>query len=404
MTSPNPLVAPVVDAPVSPWEGVWLAEDVSTIVAGVRSRSWVDVSIGGVSAGLDTLAFAVDPVGSVLQYGASWLMEHVRPLTEALDWLAGDPGQITAGAQTWRNVAAALHANTDDALRSVRWDTSEWEGTAGDAYRDWTSNQQNAITALATAADGMATIVEEAGFLIATVREMVRDAIAIVVSRLLDYAAEELFSLGALTGLVLNQATALCSAWGDRIARWMRKLLGSLRRLNGLADKLHEAMEAIARLLRRMGGRGGHSGGLTSPSGKPDPGRKPRGPRTRAHPTKKKDLGLRRENETADLLVQLGYDVEQNPPPNQFGKHPDYRVEGEYFDCYSPTTNDLDTIRDEVSGKVKEKQADRIVLNLEDCPRSMTEIRDVLERKPVADLQEILVVKDGRLIRFYPFS
>ena len=51
------------------------------------------------------------------------------------------------------------------------------------------------VTALATAANGMATIVEEAGLVIAAVREMVRDAIAIVVSRLIDYAVEELFSL-----------------------------------------------------------------------------------------------------------------------------------------------------------------------------------------------------------------
>jgi uncharacterized protein YukE len=403
MTSPNPLVAPVVDAPVSPWEGVWLAEDVSTIVAGVRSRSWVDVSIGGVSAGLDTLAFAVDPVGSVLQYGASWLMEHVRPLTEALDWLAGDPGQITAGAQTWRNVAAALHATTDDALRSVRWDTSEWEGTAGDAYRDWTSNQQNAITALATAADGMATIVEEAGFLIATVREMVRDAIAIVVSRLLDYAAEELFSLGALTGLVLNQATALCSAWGDRIARWMRKLLGSLRRLNGLADKLHEAMEAIARLLRRMGGGGGGSR-FTQPTGKPGPGRRPRGRPTRADADKSNWQPHRRENESAVVLAEHGYDVEQNPPENVHGKNPDYRIEGKYFDCYAPSTDSLDTIRKRISTKVKTKQADRLVLNLDDCPRSMADIRGMLERKPVTGLQEILVIRGGEIVPFFPFS
>jgi hypothetical protein len=57
-----------------------------------------------------------------------------------------------------------------------------------------------------------------------------------------------------------------------------------------------------------------------------------------------------------------------------------------------------------VSGKVKEGQADRIVLNLDDCPRSMDEIRGVLERKPITNLKEILVVKDGKVVPFYPFS
>ena len=57
------------------------------------------------------------------------------------------------------------------------------------------------------------------------------------------------------------------------------------------------------------------------------------------------------------------------------------------------TQGDLDNIRDSISKKVKTlKQADRIVLNLDDCPRSVEEIRAVLEGNPVVGLQEIIVV------------
>ena len=45
-----------------------------------------------------------------------------------------------------------------------------------------------------------------------------------------------------------------------------------------------------------------------------------------------------------------------------------------------------------------------IVLNLEDCPRSIEDIRSILQRKPINGLKEILVVKDGRVIQFYPFN
>ena len=255
MTSPNPLVAPEVDAPVSPWAGVWLAEDVEQILSGVRGGSWVDASIGGASAGMDALALVVDPAGTLLQYGVAWLLEHVKPLSEALDWLAGDPGAIAAQAQTWRNVAGAIDSHVDELIRGVRWDTSEWIGEAGDAYRAWAGNQQQALTALATAARTMAAAVEGAGTLIAGVRVMVRDAIAVVVSRLITYAVEEIFSLGAGTPAVVTQVTALCSAWGDRIAHWLRALLDSLRRLRGLTDQLTEALEAIKKLLRRLADR-----------------------------------------------------------------------------------------------------------------------------------------------------
>jgi uncharacterized protein YukE len=400
---PRPPLVAVADPGISadPWAGVWIAEDIETIIAGVKSGSWIDTSLGAVSAGLDALAFVSDPIGSLLQYGVAWIIEHVKPLSEALDWLAGDPGQIAAHAQTWRNVAGSLRDRSADLDRSARWNTGDWTGAASDAYRTWSGQQKDAVGALAGAADTMAAITEGAGMLVAGVRMMVRDAIAVLVSRLITYAAEEAFSFGLATPLVVEQVTTLCASWGARIAKWLRGLVSSLTHLRGLSDKLHVAIEAIKKLLTRLRGRGKD---VTTPSGKPDPDRKPRGDRTKAHPTKKTDRGKRRENESADTLSEHGFDVEQNPPPKPNGREPDYKIEGEYFDNYAPNTNDLDNLRDGVSDKVKKGQADRIVLNLDDSPRSMDEIRGVLERKPVTGLKEIMVIKDGKVIPFFPFE
>jgi hypothetical protein len=127
---------------------------------------------------------------------------------------------------------------------------------------------------------------------------------------------------------------------------------------------------------------------VTTPSGKPDPGRKPRGQRTDAHPTRRKDRPLRRENESAEVLAQHGYDVEQNPPTNPHGKNPDYRIEGEYFDCYAPDTDRVDNIRTKLSQKVASRQAERLVLNMDDTTVSMEELADMLRRKPIANLKE----------------
>ena len=249
----NPLVAPTVDAPVSPWAGIWLADDVESIAGAVQDRSWVELSVAGASASMDVLAFVADPFGSLLQYGIAWMLEHVRPLAEALDWLAGDPDAIAAQTQTWRNIAGALRDNTDDLARAVRWDTTEWEGEAGDAYRAWSTTQQNTITALAQAADTMAVMTDAAASLIAGVRQMVRDAIAVVVAHLIDYAIEELASLGAATAVVANQVAILCATWSDRISHWIRDLLASLRNLEALSTRLREALDAIKALLRRLG-------------------------------------------------------------------------------------------------------------------------------------------------------
>jgi len=58
----------------------------------------------------------------------------------------------------------------------------------------------------------MAAITEGAGVLVAGVRMLVRDAIATCVSRLIVYAAEEAFSLGFATPLVVEQVTTTVAA------------------------------------------------------------------------------------------------------------------------------------------------------------------------------------------------
>ncbi len=41
---------------------------------------------------------------------------------------------------------------------------------------------------------------------------------------------------------------------------------------------------------------------------------------------------------------------------------------------------------------------------MDDTPATMDQIADMLRRKPIADLKEILVVRDGKVIPFFPFS
>lgn len=251
----NPLVAARVDAPADPWAGVWLAEDIDLIRRGVENGSWIDGTLGVVSASLDALALITDPAGTLLQYGISWLIEHVQPLSDALDWLAGDPAQIAAHAQTWRNVAGRLDESVLDLRDAVRRDLIDWNGAAADAYRAWASQQQAAVDALARASLAMAAITEGAGYLVAAVRVLVRDAIATVVSRLVVYAAEAAATLGVATPLVVEQAAALVASWCARIARWLKALLASLRRLVPVIEQLSGIISDLKRILNRLRGR-----------------------------------------------------------------------------------------------------------------------------------------------------
>ncbi|MBW4701218.1 WXG100 family type VII secretion target [Micromonospora sp. RL09-050-HVF-A] len=248
----NPLVATASDAGPSAWAGIWICEDIELIAQGVRTDSWIDGSLGVVSAGLDALALVSDPVGALLQYGIAWLIEHVKPLSEALDWLAGDPAQITAHAQTWRNVAAALRADAVELTHAVRTEVAGWGGDAGTAYRAWAAGQHQAITGLARGADTLAAATEGAAGLVAAVRLLVRDAIAACVSRLIVYAGELLATGGLATPWVVEQVTTLVGSWAARIARLLRGLLASLRRLLPELRRLGDLIEKLKQALNRL--------------------------------------------------------------------------------------------------------------------------------------------------------
>jgi hypothetical protein len=115
----------------------------------------------------------------------------------------------------------------------------------------------------------MALITEGAGTLIGTVRMMVRDAVATVVSRLIVYAAELLATAGLAAPLVAEQVATLCASWGARIARWLKGLIASLRRLLSEGGRLGQLIETLKTRL---------TGDPTGPDGRgagPDGGKTP---------------------------------------------------------------------------------------------------------------------------------
>jgi uncharacterized protein YukE len=260
--APNPLVAPRQDS--TGWDdGIWIVEDLSTVMAGFRSGSWIDTSIGGFAASMDALAVVTDPLGSLVSMGLAWLMEHVKPLSDALDWLAGDPDQIAAYGQTWLNVSTAARTSATDLGTAVDRQTAGWTGEAGEAYRNHAAIQQTALTGIAEAAAGISQLVHGAGLVVALVREMVRDLIAEFVSvlavRIWEWLAEAGLTLGLATPLVISQVAALVGRWVGKIARLLNGLISSLRKLMPIIQRLGRLIESLKDLLRRLRRRPGTS-------------------------------------------------------------------------------------------------------------------------------------------------
>src|SRR5262245_1691438 len=109
----NPLVATAQD-PTTAVTGIGIAESAQGLAHGVSNGDWVEAGLSAVGVGLEVLSMVIDPLGTLASYGVSWLIEHVRPLKEALDWFAGDPPVIQSFSDTWGNVAGEVNSIAAD--------------------------------------------------------------------------------------------------------------------------------------------------------------------------------------------------------------------------------------------------------------------------------------------------
>ncbi|WP_433868905.1 WXG100 family type VII secretion target [Saccharopolyspora sp. CA-218241] len=277
----NPLVAEREDSTQS-FSGVPILESVNETQKAIESGDWASGVMGAVGTGLDALGMALDPFGAILSAGVGWLMEHVGPLSDALDSLTGDPDQIEAHSKTWKNISTELGAVNTEMTALVESDTAGWIGAAGDAYRARSEDTTALIAAAQQAADGASSGIATAGEVVAGVRTLVRDIIAELVGSLISWALQVLATLGLAMAWVVPQVVAAVAKVAAQIA--------------DITTKLIKAMKALAPLLKKLGGSFGDAkkhldeikadgGKADGPAPQPVPGAAARRPPPRPEPT-----------------------------------------------------------------------------------------------------------------------
>jgi contact-dependent growth inhibition (CDI) system CdiA-like toxin len=114
------------------------------------------------------------------------------------------------------------------------------------------------------------------------------------------------------------------------------------------------------------------------------------------------ERGRRRENESAQVYAEHGFDVEQNPSfPG--AKDPDFRIEGKIFDSFAPARGkSVRNIWSVARGKVADDQTRRVSLNLDDSDVSIDQLKEQFGRWHIQDLEEVIVVRDRKIYRIFP--
>ncbi|MEV6302199.1 hypothetical protein AB0M02_22475 [Actinoplanes sp. NPDC051861] len=335
------------DAATTAITGLGLVEDAELIAAGIRDGSWVDGTLGGVGASLDTLALAMDPLGTLAAWGVAWLIEHVRPLQEGLNWLAGNADEVAAQATTWAQVAAAVDLARQDFADHLQLELGAWSGATANAYRAHADSQLTVLQGISTATGGIASAVEGAGLVVGLVRSLVRDLIAQFVGtlavRLPQWLAMEGLSLGVATPLVASQVAGLVARCVNEIQHFLRALLNSLRRLlpdvDGLKEILNKLGVMSAESARKSptsaGGRAGTAGTSAETPGsgghdKPDPKADAHRAFTDNIVAQPRSVAGRSAQSIADEFNGAGYPavVEQSTRKGTSGKAVQVRIEG----------------------------------------------------------------------------
>ncbi|MER7082212.1 RHS repeat-associated core domain-containing protein, partial [Saccharopolyspora kobensis] len=259
----NPLVAEREDSTKS-FSGVPILESIDETKKAIESGDWASGVMGAVGTGLDALGMALDPFGAILAAGVGWLMEHVGPLSDALDALTGDADQIKAHSETWKNVATELGEINTEMANMVNSDVADWAGDAADSYRKRSEDTGKLIEAAQKAAEGASEGVGTAGEVVAAVRTLVRDIIAELVGHLVSWALQVLATLGIAMAWVVPQVVAAVAKTVARIADITTKLVKAMKSLGKLFKKLKDGFGDAKKALDKI------KKDDKGPNGKPD--------------------------------------------------------------------------------------------------------------------------------------
>lgn len=233
-------------------DGVKIADEVSELADylrdGLEPAELAGVAVGVVATLQTVTEIGTNPIGALFAAGFGMIIEQT-PLQELLDAVAGDADEVLAAAASWTDVVAPGLAGAAGEIGAAAANSTEWIGTAGDAFRDYLGGLDAQVAALAAAADssgaGLATI----GAVVGEVRKFIRDELADLLAWLVvtqaAAAAAALPTLGASEAAWQGNALARALLSSARISEVLTKLSRYAERVTGLAADVARALERL---------------------------------------------------------------------------------------------------------------------------------------------------------------
>lgn len=236
-------------------EGSGPAGGVANTIFDAAEGNWGGAAVELAGVGLDALGIAMNPLKGLSSAGIGWLIEHIGFLKEGLDLLAGDPGAVSANAQTWTNIAVALRESAEE-FDASRAQLSDSAGDALTSYNEVVDTYLGAVQTAASHADKASSAINSAGVIVAVTRSLVRDLIADwVFDRTIKWLAAS--ALTPLTGggaqaVFINESVISGARLSGRISEELTMVASKLDEFATSAAKSGEAFGKASRSMDDM--------------------------------------------------------------------------------------------------------------------------------------------------------
>ncbi|WP_144784104.1 hypothetical protein [Microbacterium sp. BH-3-3-3] len=258
----NALVAGPIDT-ATPFSGAGLLDSGTQLASAIESGNWVEGGLAAFSTVVDTVATAIDPLGSLIAAGLGWLIDHFEPIKGWFNDLTGDAGAVAGFSQTWTNVQNQLNSSADYLDRVVT-DLDDMAGEAIDAYRRFQTDAAAHIRASGQWAGAMATGLQIASTIVQVVHDLVRDILSQLVGSAISWATEAVVTVGIATPWIISQVSTRVASWTAKISGKLTGLLRSCGKLGDLLSELRALMSRGASLLEKVPRRGARNAGSST--------------------------------------------------------------------------------------------------------------------------------------------
>jgi uncharacterized protein YukE len=189
-----------------------LVDTANSVLTAVRNGGWpnptgvVETIAGGVGLAGDVIGRYEDPLGTIVQWAVSWVLQHVVPFRVALDALAGNPGAIAGYANTWNNISTRLLQVGREFSSSVDSGPGQWSGDAYARYHAMAADLANSIVAMAGTTKAYAVLIHGVGQVVALTRNVIANIIAIFIKSVLVDLPEAILDAGATAAGIISSA------------------------------------------------------------------------------------------------------------------------------------------------------------------------------------------------------